>query len=212
MSEATERGATVREVSAVFDDDGTLQAAVDELLRQQFNYSDVSMLSTDRAVEAKLGDRLRRVGDYRDDPDAPRTAFVDSSTRHEGKAGLIGGLGYVGATIAAGAVIASGGAVAAAIAAGVAAGGAGGLAGGALASYLGKDRADALEAQLEAGGLLLWVQVGDAEREETARRVLAENGGRDVEVHELPAASLPSEHQTSYDLSFLARRAANERG
>ena len=91
----------------------------------------------------------------------PRTAFVSTAAIGDAKGGLIGGLAYVGATVAVGAVVMSGGALAVTIAAAILAGGTGGLIGSALAHWVGHHHAAYLHGQIENGGLLLWVRAWD---------------------------------------------------
>ena len=48
-----------------------------------------------------------------------------------------------------------------------------------------------LQAQLDKGGLLLWVRIADASHEQKALEILNRHGGEDVHVHDLPAATTP---------------------
>jgi hypothetical protein len=76
-------------------------------------------------VEAKLRHQYDKVGELADNPTVPRAAYVSTEAIGGAEGGLIGGLTYVGATVAAGAIVASGGTVAAVIIAAALAGGAG---------------------------------------------------------------------------------------
>jgi hypothetical protein len=99
---------------------------------------------------------------------------------------IIGGLVYVGATLAAGAVVATGGTLLAVLAGTAIAGGAGGLIGSALAKWLGHHHARYLEEQLERGGLILWVHVRDAPSEARALQILQKYSAEQVHAHPLP--------------------------
>lgn len=174
-----------REAVGVFHDWKSLQAAVDELLNTGFDRSELSLLAGDKAVEEKLGHIYEKVRELEDDPAVPRAAFVGRDSLTEGRAGIIGGLVYIGAVAAIGAVVASGGTLAAAIAAAAVAGGSGGVLGTLAARWLGRDRAREIQGQIDRGGLLLWVRVRDPAHEERAVAVLNRHAADDVHVHDL---------------------------
>jgi hypothetical protein len=68
-------------------------------------------------------------------------------------------------------------------------GGTGGLIGATLAKLVGDHHAQYLKDQLDRGGLLLWVNLRDRAHEDRATEILRRHAGRDVHVHDLPAAS-----------------------
>ena len=177
---------TVREAVGVFDDVTSFERAIDALLEAGFHRRDISLLAAEEAVEEKLGHRFERVEELEDDPAAPRTAYVVRQSVGEAEDVVIGSLTYLPALLAAGVVVASAGAVVAAI---TAAAVGGGLLSTALARWLDRRDAERIQAQLDRGGLLLWVRVRDAERERRAVEILAEHSAHDVHVHELPATS-----------------------
>jgi hypothetical protein len=192
MSEtAVEKATPCREAVGVFHRWADLQAAVDELLRNGFDRADISMLAGEEVVERKLGHVYKRVTELEDDPNAPRIAFVGRDSLTEGKASAIGVLGYVGAVTAVGAVVASGGALAWVILAGAAAGGGGAALGTLLARALGRGRAKDIEAQIDKGGLLLWVRTCAEDREARATEILRKHGADDVHVHSFEGAKGP---------------------
>jgi len=189
--------ATVREAVGVFHDRDSFLDAVEELLSAGFDRSDLSLLAGERAVEEKLGHNYEKVQELEDEAAVPRVAFVGTHSLAEAKTGVIGGLAYIGAMAAVGAVVASGGALAATIAAAVAAGGGGGLLGAWAARYLGRDRAKALQHQLDHGGLLLWVHLRDQAHEQRAVKTLSRYGAEDVHVHALPGSHDPADNPFS---------------
>lgn len=195
---------TVREAVGVFHDADELQAAIDELETSGFDHAQLSLLADEAALTRTLGDRLRPAGEPADAYDGVRRAYVDDASRVEGAAALAGGLGYAGAVTSAGLVFATGGALAVAAAVAVAGAGVGGALGAALARYLGDRHAEAVEAQLSRGGLLLWVSTPTAEAERRALDILGRNGGRDVRVHAVADLPGPS-GGISRDLSFMRR-------
>ena len=184
----------VREAVGVFHDRESFRTAVDDLMSAGFDRAELSLLAGEQSVEDKLGHAYRRVQELEDEPTVPRAAYVGNHSLAEGRTGVIGGLAYIGAMVGAGAVVASGGTLAAAVAAAALAGGGGGLIGGWLARFLGRDYAEALQKQLDHGGLLLWVQVRDQAREERALDILRRNGAADVHVHELPGSRDPADN------------------
>ncbi len=180
---------THTEAVAVFDDAGSLEAAVDELLSHGFNQAELSLLASEEAVEHKLGHLFDKVSELEDDDSVPRKAYVSTETRGDAEGGLIGALMYVGALAAAGATVASGGSLGAAIAGAAAIGGSGALIGAVLAKFIDDEHAMDLEKQLNHGGLLLWVRTRDAAHEAKAKQILARHSARDVHLHELREAT-----------------------
>lgn len=191
MSDAEPQETVCHEAVGVFADWPSLQRAVDELLVNGFDRSDVSMLAGEKVVEQKLGRVYEKVSELEDDASVPRAAFVGRDSLTEGKAGAIGVLGYLGAATAVGAVVASGGALAWTIVAAVAAGGGGVALGSLVAKALGRQRAHDLQAQIERGGLLLWVRTGGPESQKKAADILQRFGATDVHIHAFETASLP---------------------
>ncbi|HEX6117999.1 MAG TPA: hypothetical protein VFZ03_01020 [Dongiaceae bacterium] len=192
-----------REAVGLFHDETKLQDAADELLINGFNHADLSLLAGHHAVESRLGGMFERVADLEDNPGVAFQAFVDSDSRAEGKGALVGGLFYVGAIAAAGMVVASGGAIAALVIGTAAGGGAGGLIGVALARFLGKQHAHALQQHLDKGGLLLWVHTPDEALERKAIDILRRCGAEDAHVHALPKPDYAAIGGVSKQLSFM---------
>ncbi len=193
----------IREAVGVFHDEWSLHSAVDALLVGGFDRSYVSLLAGQRTIEAKLGHRFENVADLEDDPAVPTRAYVDIDSRTEAKAAIVGGLFYVGAVAADGIIVASGGTAAAALVAGAVAGGGGGLIGAALAQFLEHRHANRLQAQLDRGGLLLWVRTPVPEDERRAVDILRAHGADDVHVHDLPAQRHEHTSCVSFDMSFM---------
>jgi hypothetical protein len=195
-----------REAVGLFHDEKALQRTVDELLIAGVDRSACSLLAGQRAVERRLGEGLRSAGELEDDERVPRIPYIGTDSRTEAKGVAIGGLAYVGAVASLGAVVFSGGTMAAALGAAAALGGVGGLLGAALAAYLGRHHARHLQAQLDAGGLLLWVTVKGAVQESQVLAIMRDNGAEDVHAHGLPAVH-PAAMQggMSYDMSFMRR-------
>ncbi len=181
--EPERNGEPVREVVGIFHEPDDLQAAIDELLSSGVDRAELSLLAGEHAVEKSLGHKYRKVGELADDPVIPRAAYVSTEAVGWAEGGLIGGLLYVGATLAAGIVLVSGGPLAAGIAAAAVTGGGGALIGSVLARWVGHHHAQHLQDQLEHGGLLLWVRTWSDEEEKRAARILRNHAGDNVHIH-----------------------------
>jgi len=190
-NEASASTATIREAVGVFHDWSSLQAAVDELQVSGFDRGEISLLAGERAVDEKLGHVYQKVSELEDDATVPKAAYVGRDSMVEARVGVIGGLAYVGALAAVGVIVASGGTVAAAIVGAVAAGGGGGLIGSVASRWLGRDRAKEVQAQLDKGGLLLWVRARDGDLERRAVDILGKHSADDVHVHDIPRSTAP---------------------
>jgi len=175
--------ARVCEVVGIFHNPDDLESAIDELLSSGFDRAELSLLASEDAVATKLGGYYRPVNEMADNPAVPRTAFVSTAAIGDAKGALIGGLTYVGATVAIGAVVMSGGALAAAVAAAVLAGGTGGLIGSALAYWVGHHHAAYLHDQIENGGLLLWVRAWNESDEKRALEIVAKHAADKMHSH-----------------------------
>src|SRR5437667_597809 len=183
----------VREAGGVFQDAGSLQAAVDELLLNGFDRSTLSLMATSDTVERELGHRYRRVEEMADDPNAPHVAYVGVDSPVTGQGAAAAALAYIGACGAAATVVASGGALAVAIAAALVAGASGGMIGAGIARFIDHYHARRLQDQLERGGILLWVRTIDEHCERLACDILERNGATNVHIHSLPAPEVPLE-------------------
>ena len=183
---------TAREAVAVFHSETALEEAIDDLERHGFDRAEISLLAGEGTVEAKLGHRYNRVAEVEDDPQAPRLAFVSNQAVHEAEGAAIGFPLYIGATTATGIAVAAGGPVGAALAAALIGGSVGGILGGLLATWIGHERAAAIETQLGHGGLVLWTRTRDAAHEAKALEILGRHGAEDVHIHDVPDWALES--------------------
>jgi hypothetical protein len=182
-------GEVLREAVGYFKSADELQEAIDDLMSSGFDRAQLELLASEEAVEQKLGHHYRRVSEIADDPKVPRVCYVSDESVGAGEGALIGTPLYIAALVAGGAIVATGGTVLAAFAGAAMAGTAGGLAGAALAKYVGDEHAEHIEEQLRHGGLLLWVTVQDRAHEERAVEILKKHSGRDVHLHQFPAAA-----------------------
>jgi len=181
----TSSGKTLTEAVAVFDDLGSLEAAIDELQSSGFNRAELSLLANEDVVEEKLGHLYDRVSELEDDPEVPRTAYIPTETVGDAEGAVIGVFVYVAGGVIAAVAAGSGGTLAGVIAATAMAGGAGGLIGSVFAKSVGDHYARRLQEQLDHGGLLLWVRTRDDLHEKKAVEVLKRHSGHDVHLHGL---------------------------
>ena len=70
--------------------------------------------------------------------------------------------------------------------------------------FLGRHHAEALQRQLDKGGILLWVRTADSKHETRALEVLKATGGEDVHLHTLPKVSFGEKLEIYGYLDWLA--------
>ncbi|QCG87560.1 hypothetical protein [Azospirillum sp. TSH100] len=184
-SGSTGADATIREAVAVFDSRDALQSAIDDLTLAGFQRHELSLLANDETIRERLGGVPSDVGSLAHDPDAPRQAYISPEDVGSGKGVAVGFPAYVGAIIATGAVLATGGTALAAAAAAAAAGVGSGAAGSFLSQWITDKRNEPMLQHLDKGGILLWVNVGDAARERIALDVLNRHAARPAEIHDV---------------------------
>lgn len=172
-----------REAVALFNDEDSLQAAIDELLESGFDRAELSLLGTEETLRSTFGDRFKTSAELEDFEGVPRSCYCSVESLGDAQGGIIGGLVYVGAVAATAAVVVSGGTLGAVVAACVLAGGAAGAVGTYLAGLMGRARSRHIEEHLQHGGLLLWVRTWTPQDEKLATAILKNHSGKDVHVH-----------------------------
>jgi hypothetical protein len=170
---------TIREVVAVFDDADALDDAVNELETHGFDRAAFSLLASEEAAKEKLGHPYERISEMEDEPKAPRETFFSRVSRLEAEILPAPAFALAGAFL-----LAASGAILPTL---VAAGG-GALIGGALSLVMHEHHAKLVQEQLSRGGLLLWVNVRDAQEEKTALEILRARSAHDVHAHDIAAA------------------------
>jgi hypothetical protein len=172
-----------REVVAVFGDATALENAIEALQIAGTDRAQISVMSSQDTIDAKLGHRYRRVTDLADADQAATGAEVNRYEMAEAAGAVISVPVYIGATAGLIAIFATGGGLVAALAAGLAGGSVCGGFGVMAARALGQHHADHLEAQMREGGLLLWVRVADQADEDAKIALLRAHGGNHVHGH-----------------------------
>lgn len=153
----------VREVVGLFSDRAAFEAAVDKLLRQGFQPSDLSVLSSHESIEA---------------------AGREGKPWRDVLVALLGDLKYEGPLVAAGLIALAAGPVGATIASLVAAGVGGAAAKELLDEVTSRPHSEDFARALAAGSVILWVAAGDALKEERAKTVLHEAGATNIHLNE----------------------------
>lgn len=171
-----------REAVALFKDERSLQAAIDELLASGFDRAELSLLATEEALRRTFGSRFKTSAALEDAKGVPRSCYVSPEAIGDAEGGIIGGLVYAGAVAAIGSVTLAGGGPAVVLAAALVAGGAGGLVGTILAGLIEGIHVIHVHDHLRHGGLLLWVRTWTSGDEERATAILRRHSGRDVHV------------------------------
>lgn len=177
------------EAVAVFQDEGTLLKAIDELALSGFAREDLSVMASQERVREKLAGRVTDVHQAIDDPETPRQPLTQPEERRIGQTALTGVLAYIGVVTA---LFISGGTLSPALLGAVAGGGIGGLLGAYLARQVGERHAREIQEHLDRGGLVLWVHVKDEARAATAKDILTRHSSEPVRFHQIPTLPNPA--------------------
>jgi hypothetical protein len=175
------------EVVGVLPNEAELETAVEELLSSGLDRQQISILAIrhNRSANGAPSKADASVSRLEDDPQSPLGAFASAHSRAELEAATVGVPLYVFGVGGYVATVASGGSLAFALAALLLAGAAGAGLGGLLAHTMARRHRDAVAAQIDKGGLLLWVQVRSLDQEKKAIGALNRHRARHVHVHEV---------------------------
>jgi hypothetical protein len=170
----------IREAVGLFDNINALQEAV-RALEATFPRQDISVLGNRKDLEEKFGAPAVSPAVVEDNAQVPRESPVREEEQAIGTGVMVGVPAYVGAVAAA---IATGPvSIPATLAAVTLGGGAGAVLGGVTAKLLGNHYTHEIDAQIQKGGLLLWVRTPDQERENVACDIMQAHGAKHVRVH-----------------------------
>lgn len=180
----------IREVAGIFQDKDQLQATIDVLLRHDFDRRHISVIGSEKSMEAVFNKPHVEPEKIMKDPETPRSPLIDENELGVAQGAMMGGgmlAGVATTVMATGAIAMPGAAVTAIII-----GGLGGTAvGAALAKIMGKSYDDHFEKQIDAGGLLLWVRTPSKDIEEKAIKLLQDNGGEKVQAYSIDVSDEP---------------------
>lgn len=177
-----EQSVDEREIVGLFDDEGSLNSAIDELMQIGLRPIDLSLLADSKALPESIK-ATPAAKELEDRADVARAAYVSPDSRTEGLAALFGLPVYVAGAGTAAAAVLGGAALIPTIAVVAGLGAAGGVVGLLLARVFGRRHAERIQDQIASGGLLLWVHAPDSARDGKVLEVLKRHGARDVHVH-----------------------------
>jgi len=187
---STKAGEAVhRNVVGVFIEGSSLAQAIDQLKECGFEKKDLGLLAQGTAITDKLHELYQEVSWDPDSDEQPEHQFIEKQSAKSSASAFLGGLGIVASAAVSGAVVASAAVLAGPI--GAATAGAAAVGGiGALAStIISETDAQRLQAFLEEGHLLLFIQPEDSAREDQAKSLLANLSGVETEVVEFRSAA-----------------------
>ncbi len=185
----TSQNPVVREAVGIFNDAKNLQHALDALEEQGFMRQEISIFANDLAPVPGVAEEPRHADALKDDPSSTRQVFIPLEIMGEVEGSLIGAPMYVAAVAGAIASAAAGGTIAFVIASAVVAGIAGGLLGYIAATIVHRKYDRAIEAQMQRGGIVLWVALRAGGMQEVALDILHRHAAQDIHVHDVPLHS-----------------------
>jgi hypothetical protein len=177
--------APVREVAAIFRSRAALDAAVQTLLLNGFDRSDIDVLAGIDSVRGRLGADYVDAKELPEVPHVPRQPYLgpeDFTTIVVLSVALLASASAVGSILA---VLYWGGSVPWAVVAGIGGAACAGGLGILIAHSIKRTQEERFAVQMMLGGLVVWVRVRSLEQEQDAQRILSEHGGEFIRVHEL---------------------------
>ncbi len=170
----------MHEAVGIFDDEASMQAAVDALLVAGFGRCELSFAGKQDAAHA---DETALA--LADDPKAVRTNQFSPEVLGDVEGSLIGGFALVPALGASWAAAAAGAGIAATTGLAIASGGVGAVIGLGLAALVARRRQNGLATEIDHGGLLLWVRTRTLAMEDNAKEILTRHAAHDVHSRQL---------------------------
>lgn len=183
MAEQSPHAEMLHEAVGVFADQAMLDRTMRELLGAGFDRANLSLLGPNGTVRHAQAWGYPDTHLAEDDPGAPRAVWIEPESRAEGRSALAGVLAYLGAV--GGLAISVGSASSVTLAATAAGAGVLGSLGFGLGRLLDGRLADGLRANLDHGGIVVWVKVMDDTQASQAGDLLRKNGAQDVHIHHI---------------------------
>ncbi|WGF90602.1 hypothetical protein [Marinivivus vitaminiproducens] len=179
-------------IVALFDTQETFDGAIEELITAGVPSERLHLVAGEDHLKQRLGHRLPDAGTMAERTSDPDEAGKGQESQGTGKAGVIGGLTYIGAVGGLGlAMAAAGPAAAVATAVAAAAGGAasGGAIGALLTRSVEKRELDRYADQIRSGSLVLAVEAPDPQQVGTIETVLSKHDGQHMRIHDADTAA-----------------------
>ncbi|MDB5542524.1 MAG: hypothetical protein JWQ89_4251 [Devosia sp.] len=177
--------AVVREAAGILHTKEALEKAIDALLGAGFQRADIDIMGDIESVRSRLGTVFVPIEELPDIPGVPRRALITRDDQEMTTIGAFQTLFSVGAFATAMTVVATGGGFALALVAAAATGALTGTLGASAARIIGNRQAREIEADLKAGGIVLWVRTRGPEQEAHAQEILRSCGADGVRVHDI---------------------------
>ncbi|MCW9033234.1 MAG: hypothetical protein OQJ97_03370 [Rhodospirillales bacterium] len=152
-----------KEIVGLFPDRQSFEATVNSLLNSGFERDDLSVLSSHESIDAA---------------GSPPKPWKDALTA------MVGELKFEGPLIASGAIYLVGGPVSSVIAAVIGATVGGVAVKEVIEEVTSTPHTEDFARSVEAGSIILWVNVETAELQATAEEILQANGGQNIHLHE----------------------------
>jgi hypothetical protein len=171
----------IHEAVGAFRSEEAMEAAIGELASAGFDRADMSHLRLTQAPDPVSAKRLA------DDAGTPRSAIVSDTDVRQLRTLASGLTGVASAFLVGGITVLTGGGAALALAGAALAGGGAVAASAAVGKQLGDERHEALDAQAQMGGILLWVRLHAPGQDAHACEILRRHGAANVHVHDVPS-------------------------
>lgn len=169
-----------QEIVGLFDDDDSMQAAIDDLgLSHHFKRQDISVIGDETAIEKKFAKFDTNSSTLADNISTPRGTNVTPEEKGVGTGVVIGAsilVGVVAAWLKIGKTEAISEVISAVIVGGVI-GGVGGILLILLIRYATNRR---LQKRIDKGGLVLWVRIKGKDSQKIAREILKKHGAHSI--------------------------------
>jgi hypothetical protein len=178
----------IREVTGVFRLRNGLDAAIAALLVNGFDRADIDVMGGVEEIRRRLSDGEIAAEALADVPDLPRHPFIAFEDVSAAAITVTSILVCVGATAALWSAVGSAASSTLATIDAVAGAAIGGIIGWSIVRFLSTKYTQDLDARAAASGFIVWVRVRSLEREGKAQKILTENGGSAIRVHETEVA------------------------
>lgn len=175
----------VREAVGLFHSISEVHDCIDDLQSKGFDRSDITMLARPYIFQPTSEVTLHDMQALEDNPTLARGPIIEPESLGDAQGALIGLPIYVATLLGAGIAAAFDAGAVILITVAALAGLCGGAAGIAMAWALRNRQKKYYQAQLDHGGIPLWVHTKDKQHEEQATRTMANNQAKDVHLHDM---------------------------
>lgn len=175
----------VREAVGLFHSVNKIHDCIDDLQSQGFDRSDITMLARPYIFQSASDAMLHDMQALEDNPTLERGPIVEPESLGDAQGALIGVPLYLATLAGAGIAAAFGAGTTMLIIVAGLTGLIGAAAGTAMAWALKNRQRKYYQAQLDHGGIPLWVHTKDVHHEQQATRTMTDNHADDVHLHDM---------------------------